>query len=435
MYRLQPIVGEDRMLVITQRAQEHHLRRQLREIGMNNVALLGEPESRNTAPAIALAAWYMEGRNGPGTTMAVLPSDHLIPCRETLGELLSQGEKAAERYGLVTFGVKPTYPETGYGYICQGESLGGSVFRIEEFREKPSVELASQYALDPRFFWNSGMFVFQVGVLTAEFRRYLPGIAQAMDSLDLDGLTNLDDVYARLESVSIDYGLMEKSSRATLIPASSLEWTDLGSWDAVYRFLPRDGQGNHLRGRVIALDTNNCLILAQERLIASVGIEDLAVVDGGDALLVCARKKSQNVRGIVDELRRDRALEYRQHLTEHRPWGCYTVLQRKQTYQVKRITINPGHRLSLQSHRFRAENWVVVEGRGKLTLDGKERLLVEGEHVYIPTEARHRLENVGYGVLELIEVQVGPYLGEDDIERYDDDYGREREFLRSEVTT
>jgi mannose-1-phosphate guanylyltransferase/mannose-6-phosphate isomerase len=366
--------------------------------------------------------------------MAVLPSDHLIPCRETLADLLSQGEKAAEKYGLVTFGIKPTYPETGYGYIRRGESLDGSVFSVEEFREKPSADLASQYVLDPRLFWNSGMFVFQVGVLMAEFRRYLPGMAQAMDRLDLDELSNLDEVYARLEPVSIDHGLMEKSSRATLIPAS-LEWTDLGSWEAVYRFLPRDGQGNHLQGRVKALDTRNCLILGQERLIASVGIEDLVVVEGGDALLVCAREKSQNVRGIVDELRRDQAPEYRQHLTEHRPWGCYTVLERRQTYQVKRITVNPGHRLSLQSHRFRSENWVVIAGRGKVTLDGKETVLGEGEHVYIPMKARHRLENVGYGVLEMIEVQVGSYLGEDDIERYEDDYGREQESRPSRVTT
>ncbi len=421
--RVYPLLPAEKIIVVTHRDQEAEIRRQLAAISLEGVAVLKEPEGRNTAPAIGLAAWHLAKNCGSQTIMAVLPADHLISDHDQFASLLARGEKAAKQWGLVIFGIRPDYPETGYGYIRRGAALPGGCYRVEQFVEKPGLEQARQFCQDGRYFWNSGMLVFQVGALQEQYRRFLPESAAILDRLLEQNCSSLEQLYPKLEAVSIDYGIMEKAAGVVVIPAE-LAWSDLGSWEAYYQLSPRDAAGNCLQGRVLAVDTSGSLILSRSRLVGVVGVENLAIVDTDDALLVCRRDRSQAVRQLYEELKRRGDPEYREHRTVNRPWGSYTVLEQGETYQVKRISVNPGARLSLQSHRHRSEHWVVVAGTALVTVDEHERQLAKGENVFIPAQAKHRLQNIGKDMLEVIEVQNGSYLGEDDIQRYEDDYGR-----------
>ncbi len=421
--RVTAAVAEEKVLVVTHVDQAGEIKRQLGLLGKPKVRLLEEPHARNTAPAIGLAAWFLLHEEGPDAVMAVLPSDHLIPDKQQFAELLHKGEEAAKAYGLVTFGIKPNYPETGYGYICCGDQLEHSTSRVREFVEKPNLEKANAYIKDPRYLWNSGMFVFQVGPLIEQYRRLLPEMHAALDRIDYEKFSNLEEVYKDLEKISIDYGILERSEGVTVIP-TGISWSDLGSWEAYFELSPRDQQGNYLEGRVMPVATENSLILSRSRLVGAIGLKDLVVVDTPDALLVCDRKRTQDVKKIVDQLKAEDAVEAREHRTIFRPWGSYTSLEIGENYQVKRINVNPGARLSLQSHRQRAENWVVVSGEALVTVNDRQFAVKEGESAYVPKGARHRMENRGEEPMVLIEVQTGGYLGEDDIERYEDDYGR-----------
>lgn len=423
--RLAPQTPPHKLIVVTHRDQRGEIERQLTavELDAGAVTLLGEPRSRNTAPAIGLGAWFLWRREGPAAIMAVLPSDHYIPDREHFAGLLRRAGAAAVRYGLVTFGISPHYPETGYGYICCGERLDEYSFAVERFVEKPSREVAEEYLKDNRFLWNSGMFMFQVGPLIQAYRDHLPEMAALLDGIDFTEESSIDEAYARITPLSIDYGIMERATGVAVIP-TRITWSDVGSFDALHQVSPRDEAGNYSEGRTLLLDTRDSLIISRSRLVAAVGLEGTAVVETPDALMVCPLERAQEVRELAGELEKRGEPEYLHHRTIHRPWGSFTSLETGEGYQVKRITVEPGKRLSLQSHCHRSENWVVVRGTALITV-GEERLQRgEGETAFIPVGAKHRLENPGPEPLEVIEVQSGGYLGEDDITRYEDDFGR-----------
>jgi mannose-1-phosphate guanylyltransferase/mannose-6-phosphate isomerase len=416
-------IPAEKIIIVTHTDQATEIKRQLAQLNISGIRLLEEPEARNTAPAIGLAAQYLLKEAGPEAIMAVLPSDHLIPDHDEFTALLKDGAAAAAAYGLVTFGIRPAHPETGYGYICCGEKLDEKTYRVDKFVEKPDLKTAEEYVKDSRYLWNSGMFVFQVGALLEEYKQHLPATSEALAKINFNRLDNLKEQYRSLEKTSIDYGILEKAGKVTVIP-TSIDWSDLGSWEAYHQVLARDADQNYLKGKVIALDTKDSLIISQSRLIGTVGLKNLVIIDTPDALLVCDRSRTQEVKDIVNKLNETGSIEAKEHRTVYRPWGSYTSLEVGASYQVKRINVNPGARLSLQSHKHRAENWVVVEGEALVTVNDQQIVVRKGESAYIPKGARHRMENRGSVPMVLIEVQNGDYLGEDDIERYEDDYGR-----------
>lgn len=424
--RLIPKIPAEKIIVVTHRDQKSDLCRQLLNMDLDpcSVTLLSEPLSRNTAPAIGLAAWYLAERAGEGGVMAVLPSDHFIPAGAEYLELLSRGEAAARKYGLVTFGIAPQYPETGYGYIRRGRQLDSSgASAVECFVEKPDARQAAAYLEEGSFLWNSGMFVFRLGALMEAYRRHLPDMAAAFEGMDFSDEGSISAAYSGMASISIDYGIMEKAAGVAVIPAE-IAWSDVGSFEAYYNISPKDDSDNCCEGRTLLVDTCGSLVLAGSRLVGAIGLKDMAVVETGDALLVCPLQRSQEVRELAAALEQGGHREFLHHRTVYRPWGSFTSLETGEGYQVKRLTVEPGRRLSLQSHRHRSENWVIVRGEALVTVGEKELPLRKGETVFIPAGARHRLENRSDGLLEVIEVQNGSYLGEDDIVRYEDDFGR-----------
>ena len=421
--RVMAAVPEDKVIIVTHVDQAGEIRRRLKEANLEKVRILEEPQARNTAPAIGLAARYLQQEAGPDAVMAVLPSDHLIPDREGFAALLRTGEAAAKAYGLVTFGIKPTYPETGYGYICCGDQLDSSTSRVAAFVEKPDLGTAENYLCDSRYLWNSGMFVFRTGALLEQYAALLPDMLSSLQEINYEDFSNAAQIYGSLEKISIDYGILERAEGVTVVPAA-IEWNDLGSWEAYHQVSPRDEDGNYFRGRVLSVKNENSMVIADQRLVGAIGLKDIVVVDTDDALLVCDRRQSQDVKKIADQLKDEGAKEAREHTTIYRPWGSYTSLELGGNYQVKRINVNPGARLSLQSHSHRAENWIVVKGEALVTVNDDQFAVKKGERAFIPQGARHRMENKGPEPLALIEVQSGDYLGEDDIVRYEDDYGR-----------
>jgi len=408
----------DEIYVVANREYKFRVLDDLSDIGVkvpeDNVLL--EPRGRNTLPAIYWGVKTVSERKGKSKIL-VLPSDHYIDPNENYVRAVREGEGIADEY-IVTFGVKPTRPHTGYGYIKPGEKLK-SGFRVDEFREKPDEERAKIY-LSQGYLWNSGMFLLDTDLFMEEVKRVIPSVAEAFSSSDLEG------AYESVPDISIDKGLMERTDKAAVIPLD-VSWSDLGGFNSLYEILGKDEMENAFRvnsnGSYIQLRSSGNLVIT-ERLTAIVGVSNLVIVDTGDALLVADRKEDQGVREVYEELIRrgdERALVHR---TVYRPWGSYTVLENGDRYRVKRITLLPGRRLSLQRHYNRSEHWVVVRGTAKIIIDGEERVLRPGESTFIPMGSVHRLENPGKIDLEVIEVQIGDYLGEDDIERLEDDYKR-----------
>jgi mannose-1-phosphate guanylyltransferase/mannose-6-phosphate isomerase len=408
----------DEIYVVANREYKFRVLDDLSDIGVkvpeDNILL--EPRGRNTLPAIYWGVKTVNERKGKSKIL-VLPSDHYIDPNENYVRAVREGEGIADEY-IVTFGVKPTRPHTGYGYIKPGEKLK-SGFRVDEFREKPDEERAKIY-LSQGYLWNSGMFLLDTDLFMEEVRRMIPSVAEAFGSSDLEG------AYESVPDISIDKGLMERTDKAAVIPLD-VSWSDLGGFNSLYEILGKDEMENAFRvnsnGSYIQLRSSGNLVIT-ERLTAIVGVSNLVIVDTGDALLVADRKEDQGVREVYEELIRrgdERALIHR---TVYRPWGSYTVLENGDRYRVKRITLLPGRRLSLQRHYNRSEHWVVVRGTAKIIIDGEERVLRPGESTFIPMGSVHRLENPGKIDLEVIEVQIGDYLGEDDIERLEDDYKR-----------
>lgn len=421
--RLGGLVAYEDIVVVTNISQKDALALQFQEAtGGKQAYFIDEPFGRNTAPAVGLAAMCLSKKD-PEAVMALLPSDHHIEFKDRFLTVLSHAAEAARRYGLVTFGIKPDRPETGYGYICCGEKLNDYTYRVDRFVEKPDLAKAREYLQDSRFLWNSGMFVFKVADLFEEYQKYLPEMFTLLQKVNYDTFGNLAEIYEMIKATSIDYGIMEKSDRVVVVPAD-INWSDIGSWESLYQMLPKDKEKNHIKGNVYSFDTYGSLVLAEKRVVGTVGVKDLIVVDTENAVLVCSKESAQDVKKVVESLKDNNAEEALFHRTVHRPWGSYTVLEEGVNFKVKKFVVKPGERLSLQYHHHRSEHWVVVTGRARVTVDQKVIDLEKNQSTYVPAKALHRVENPGDTPLEIVEVQSGDYLGEDDIVRVEDDYNR-----------
>jgi mannose-1-phosphate guanylyltransferase/mannose-6-phosphate isomerase len=401
---------------------------QCRAKGRDWRRIILETEGRNTAPAIALAALDVCA-NDEDALLLVLPSDHLIRDVDAFATAVAGAARAAGEGGLVTFGIRPVAPETGYGYIlAPGAKPGGDVAPVRSFVEKPDAATAARYLASGDYFWNSGMFVFGARAFLDELAHFEPEMHAAVREAHATGTRDLDffrpgSAFLASPAKSVDYAVMERTERALMVPAA-FDWSDIGSWSAIWDASPRDPADNHFTGDVIAVDTQGSYVLAQHRLVGTLGVTDLVVVETADAVLVAQRDRVQDVRVLVDQLKASGREEPVTHREVFRPWGSYEGIQRGERYQVKRIKVKPGERLSLQMHHHRAEHWIVVHGTAEVTRGDEVFTLAENQSTYIPLGVKHRLSNPGKLVLELIEVQVGAYLGEDDIVRFQDAYGR-----------
>jgi len=423
-----PLAGDP--LVVCNDEHRFLLAEQLRRVGVRPRAVFLEPVARNTAPAIAVAAFAAADAD-PDTLLLVLPSDHLIGDRVAFHLAVERALPAARAGHLVTFGVRPSAPETGYGYIQAGAALdaNGACLAVTRFVEKPDLATALEYLRTGGYLWNSGMFLFKAGAFLAELLRLRPALheashrAWAQRTGDLD-FQRLDPAaFAACPAESIDNAVMEHTRKAAVVPAD-IGWSDVGSWNSLWEAQPKDPDGNVMKGDVIADASRNLLVSAESRLVVAIGVEELVIVETPDAVLVTHRDRTQQVKQMVERLATAGREEHLTHRKAFRPWGHYESIDGGKRFQVKRITVNPGGQLSLQMHHHRAEHWIVVSGTAKITRGDETLLLTENQSTYIPLGVTHRLENPGRIPLELIEVQSGAYLGEDDIVRFEDSYNR-----------
>jgi mannose-1-phosphate guanylyltransferase len=395
---------------------------QLQELNKTNNKYLLEPIGRNTAPAIALACFELDSED----IVLVTPSDHLIKDEKAYNQAILRAKELASNDNLVTFGIKPTFAETGFGYI---EAVSLEKEDVKAFHEKPDFQTATKYLESGNYYWNSGMFMFKAGVFLEELQKYSPNIYEtalhAIENSTKDSIIRIKhDDMANIPEDSIDYAVMEKSDRVKVV-ASDIGWSDVGSFDALYEELPKDESGNTINSQHISIDSKNNLIYGNERKIATVDIEDLIIVDTGDAILISKKGSSQKVKKVVDKIKELGNGLHNIHLTAHRPWGTYTVLEDTPGYKIKRIEVKPGKRLSLQKHFHRNEHWIVVSGTATVTVGDETRLVRPNESTYIKMGEVHRLANEGKIPVVLIEAQVGEYTGEDDIVRVSDDFKRD----------
>jgi mannose-1-phosphate guanylyltransferase/mannose-6-phosphate isomerase len=406
------------------------VREQLAGLEVVPAAIILEPVGRNTAPAAAVAALHGLAVEGDDPVLLLLPADHLIRDEEAFRAAVRIGERLAAAGALVTFGIVPDRPETGYGYIKKGEVVDGGGFKVERFVEKPTVEKAREYVDSGSYLWNSGIFMFKASRLVEELETHasliLDACREAYDKrrVDLDFIRLAEAPFRGCPADSLDYAVMEKTDAAQVVPLDC-GWSDLGSWDSLHEVSEADPAGNVILGDVLTRGVKNSYLRAESRLLAAIGLEDQIVIETADAVLVAPRSRSQEVKEIVEQLRRGKRDEILMHRRIFRPWGSYEGLATADRYQVKHIVVKPGGQLSLQMHHHRAEHWVVVRGTAKVTIGEQSVMLSENQSTYIPVGSRHRLENPGVIELELIEIQTGSYLGEDDIVRFEDVYGRQ----------
>ncbi len=414
--------------------EEHRflLAEQVAQIGKSPSTIILEPEGRNTAPALTLAALYLVKRD-PDAMMVVMPADHVMTEPQQFVEAVKQGRGNAEDGSLVTFGVVPAGPETGYGYIKRAAEIEGSAaYGVSRFVEKPDLQTAEQYVNDGGYYWNSGIFLMRADCWLAEIERFRTDILAACRKAMTEGKQDSDffrvsrSAFQVCPSDSIDYAVMENTDKAVVVPISA-GWSDVGAWTALWDVCPRDDDNNVIQGDVIAEDTHNSFLFAQHRCLATVGIDDVIVVETADAVLVTSKDKAQDVKKIVSRLKEKNREEYKVHRQVYRPWGSYERIDAGARFQVKRLSVKPGAQLSLQLHHHRAEHWVVVKGTALVTCGERVFHLHENESTYIPMGEKHRLENPGNIPLEVIEIQSGGYLGEDDIVRFEDVYDRVQE--------
>jgi mannose-1-phosphate guanylyltransferase/mannose-6-phosphate isomerase len=434
--RIQPLVAAERVYIISNEQYKFQIQHQLAEFGVPAANVILEPQGKNTAPAIGLAAGLIFKRD-PEAAMIVLPADHHIGHPEKLLAALKAAVAAAEENKLVTIGIVPSSPHTGYGYIKRKSQeprakshVKGShgarpkgVFPVDRFVEKPDLKRAQQYFKDKKFLWNSGMFVWKAGVILEEMKAHLPELYRTLallsQSRDID-----PRVWQKIEPISIDYGILEKSRRVLVIPAGDLGWSDLGSWKAFSAICGKDKNGNVLQSDCVDFDSKDIAVFGKGRLVATLGLKDVVIVDTDDALLVCDKSRTEDVKKVVDHIKHAQRPEHFTHKTVKRPWGSYTVINTGMGFKVKLVEIAPHKRLSLQRHLHRSEHWVVVEGEAKITIDRDTYFRGPNQGIYVPKKGVHRLENPGTAPLKIVEVQCGAYLEEDDIERLDDDHGR-----------
>ncbi len=447
--RLSPLIPTDRISIVTSQAQAEITRTHLDFGNAHNrhepsskkknqrtgkapakqPELIIEPSGRNTAPAIGLAALELIKRD-PDAIMAVLPADHLIKSGPIFRKTLKAAAIAAKDNSLITFGIVPTTPETGYGYIKVKTPVNRKkteeikIRKVDRFIEKPDIKRAKKYLKDGGYYWNSGIFVWRASAILAQFKEHLPKVYKTLVAIDNGSISAT--AYDKIESVSIDYGIMERSKNVMVIEAT-FPWSDMGSWSSLEDIYKTDKNGNIIQGRVVDIGSTGSYIIGSDRVVATIGLKDLIIVDTPDATLVCPKDKAQQVRDLVKILKKENYSEYEVHVTVKRPWGSYTVLEGGDNYKLKKIYVAPLSRLSLQMHRRRSEHWVVTSGRA-LVQRGEETVeLTENQSTYIPKGVKHRLENPSPDTpLEIIEVQNGDYLEEDDIVRFEDDYARDK---------
>ncbi|TBN14794.1 mannose-1-phosphate guanylyltransferase/mannose-6-phosphate isomerase [Agrobacterium cavarae] len=416
------VTNEDFRFLVAEQARA-------RDIALSGIVL--EPVARNTAPALAAAARIVADRFGEDTMLFVLPSDHAITMDDNYQAATSAALRAAAKGELVTFGITPLEPATGYGYIELGSQLENGAYAVGRFVEKPNAETAQALIDTGNYYWNSGMFLFSAAAIIAELELYSPDVVTAVDravaeaTLDADFIRLDRDAFAQAPSISIDYGVMEKTANAAVVP-SAIQWSDLGSWDAVWKIGEVDGDGNVVHGNVTVRDTTNSLVISRNAHMAVQGMDGVAVIASEDAVLIGRLDNAQDVGNLVKLLAADRktASLTETHPTSLRPWGGYTSILNGDRFQVKRLFVHPAKKLSLQKHHHRAEHWICVKGTAEVTIGDQVTILHENQSVYIPQGAVHRLGNPGKILLEMIEIQTGSYLGEDDIVRLVDEFGR-----------
>src|SRR5215467_2581515 len=422
------------LLTVTNRDCYFHTKDVYSAVGIEapRVTYLLEPFGRNTAPAVALAALYGEAVFGADVTLLVMPADHLIRNVEAFTTAVERAASLAQKGWLATFGIGPTHPETGYGYLECGEPLDvPDVFRVSRFIEKPPLADATAYLTGGRHVWNSGMFCFNPAVMLEAFAEHSPSVLDAVRTVwqalrpqaDAAMLEIDAALFAAVPDISVDYAVMEKAGNVAVV-RGTFDWSDIGSWQAVSALTEPDAAGNRGQGERVAIDTRGTFVHAQDRVVATVGVDNLVIVDTPDAVLVAHRDQLQRVREVVGELKARGHEAYKLHKTVSRPWGAYTVLQEGPGFKIKRIEVRPGGKLSLQMHHRRSEHWVVVSGEARVTNGERIYSIRINESTFIPQETPHRLENVTAEPLVIIEVQCGSYVGEDDIVRFDDQYGR-----------
>lgn len=425
--RLEGLDCADPMLICN---EEHRFiaAEQLRQLGELNHNIILEPAGRNTAPAIALAA-FTAVNQGQDPVMLVLAADHIMQQPEAFRKSVAKALPFAEQGKLVTFGIVPTGPQTGYGYIERGAGQGESGFDVARFVEKPDASTAQQYIDSGKFYWNSGMFLFKASRYLEELKAHRPDIYNACEQAMTDVNADLDfvrvnkDAFLSCPDESIDYAVMENTKDAVVVPMDA-GWSDVGSWSSLWEVSEKDTDGNVHHGDVMSHNANNNYVFAETGLVATVGIDDVVIVQTKDAVLVVKKDQVQDVKKVVEALKKEKRSEFQLHREVYRPWGKYDSIDNGARYQVKRITVKPGEKLSIQMHHHRAEHWIVVSGTANVTIDDETAMVTENESVYIPIGSVHSLENPGKIPLELIEVQSGAYLGEDDIVRFEDRYGR-----------
>ncbi len=434
--RLEGLTELGSPLVVCNDAHRFMVAEQMRQVGQAAETVILEPVGRNTAPAVAVAALQAMA-DGSDPLLLVLAADHVIRDAAALCTAVSNGVDAVQDGALLTFGIVPTAPETGYGYIRKGQPSASSIqppahgiYDVLEFVEKPDLATAEQYLASGDYYWNSGMFFFRASVYLAELKKAAPEMLAACELAWQGRVTDLDftrldaEAFAACPADSIDYAVMEKTERAVVIPLDA-GWSDVGSWAALWEVGESDDQGNVSVGDVVNIDCNDSYLYSGTRLVAGIGLQDTVVVETADAILVAAKGRVQEVKLVVEQLKAQARDEYLLHRRVNRPWGAYEGLDAGDGFLVKRITVNPGASLSLQLHHHRAEHWVVVRGIAEVTCENVIQTLEANQSVYIPIEAKHRLSNPGDEILEIIEVQTGELLSEDDIERFDDEYGRQ----------
>jgi len=426
--RLEGVPALSSPIAVCNEAHRFMVAEQLREIDVKPSAIILEPFGRNTAPAIALAALSAH----PDEVLLVLPSDHVILQASVFQEAVKQAERLALQNFLVTFGVVPTHPETGYGYIKRGAVavMDDSAYPVAAFVEKPDLQTAQSYLKGGDYLWNSGIFAFKAGVFLQELEKFNPQMLaicrEAFNAAqrDVDFVRIAANIFTSCPSDSVDYAVMEKTDKAMVIPLDA-GWNDVGSWSALWEVTSKDDRGNAIRGDVLTIDTHDSFIHSENKLVAVVGIRDLVVVVTDDAVMIAPKDRVQDVKLLVEQLKNDKRPEADVHRKVYRPWGFYDEIEMGERHKTKRIVVKPGAKLSLQMHHHRAEHWVVVKGTALVTRGEEQVLVSENQSTFIPLGVTHRLENPGVIPLEMIEVQSGSYLGEDDIVRFSDHYGRQ----------
>jgi len=422
--RLLKYFNPNDFIILTNKEYKFHIKSNLDEIDSAlSQHILLEPVKRNTAPAIALAVKYcLEKLNvSENEILFVFPSDHIIKPEELFIKCLEKAKEVAKKGYLITFGIKPTRPETGYGYIKTGRKINEYCYKVEKFIEKPDLKTAKEYFKKGNYYWNAGIFVFDIKNIMKEYKNH------AEDIFPIITKNSYEEViknFEKMPDISIDYAIIEKSKNVATIPLK-IYWNDIGSWDSLFELFKKDEENNVSYGDVITLETKESFILGNNRLIALIGLENMLVIETDDAILIAKRGKAQKVKTLVELLKKQNRKEVIEHRTIYKPWGSYTVLEEGPRYKIKKIVVNPGKKLSLQMHYHRSEHWVVVRGTAKIRIGDKEIFLHENESAYVPKSTLHRLENPGKIPLEIIEVQNGEYVEEDDIMRFEDEYGRE----------